>query len=211
MSVLGLPCVHARGNHVHHPRESYHLSRAEVQRRLADVVPNLFDNTWWPWTEGVPGQAGVGDRARPQGQAVQCTHGAALPHPPWVRDLRRGPTSRRHRGRLRCDRRQVYSDPSAWRCKSVIIRIGVGDRGTRPGPAHQWLRTEGYNIVRSANTATKEHGIDVVAEKDGAAVGFEAKGYPSRSYADPRRAHEVKRPPRQPKQATGTARQRWPR
>jgi hypothetical protein len=47
--------------------------------------------------------------------------------------------------------------------------------------------------VRSANTATKEHGIDVVAEKGGVAVGFEVKGYPSRSYADPRRVHEVKK------------------
>ena len=44
-----------------------------------------------------------------------------------------------------------------------------------------------------ANTATKEHGIDVIAARDGQTVGVEVKGFPSRGYADPARAGEVKR------------------
>lgn len=44
-----------------------------------------------------------------------------------------------------------------------------------------------------ANTATKEHGIDVIASRDAQTVGVEVKGFPSRSYADPARASEAKR------------------
>jgi hypothetical protein len=36
--------------------------------------------------------------------------------------------------------------------------------------------------VRTANTASREHGVDVVAERDGTRLGFEVKGYPSRFY-----------------------------
>ena len=55
------------------------------------------------------------------------------------------------------------------------------------------LRADGWRIVREANTATKEHGIDVLASRDGQMVGIEVKGFPSRGYADPARANEVKR------------------
>lgn len=55
------------------------------------------------------------------------------------------------------------------------------------------LTADGWRIIREANTATKEHGIDVLASRDGQMVGIEVKGFPSRGYADPARAHEVKR------------------
>ena len=55
------------------------------------------------------------------------------------------------------------------------------------------LAHEGWLILSVANTATKEHGIDVIASRDGQTVGVEVKGYPSREYADPARAGEVKR------------------
>jgi Holliday junction resolvase-like predicted endonuclease len=54
------------------------------------------------------------------------------------------------------------------------------------------LQATGWTILRQANTASKEQGIDVVAVKDGTTVACEVKGYPSRSYVDPRRAAEVK-------------------
>ena len=50
-----------------------------------------------------------------------------------------------------------------------------------------------WRIVAVANTATREHGIDIVATLNEASVGVEVKGYPSRQYADPARAHETKR------------------
>jgi len=55
------------------------------------------------------------------------------------------------------------------------------------------LAGEGWRILSVANTATKEHGIDVIASRDGQTAGVEVKGYPSRGYADPARAGEVKR------------------
>ena len=46
----------------------------------------------------------------------------------------------------------------------------------------EWLAGEGWTIVRTASTATREPGIDVVAERDGQRLGIEVKGYPSRFY-----------------------------
>ena len=55
------------------------------------------------------------------------------------------------------------------------------------------LATDGWRILSVANTATKEHGIDVIASRDGDTVGIEVKGYPSRTYADPGRTGQQKR------------------
>ena len=46
----------------------------------------------------------------------------------------------------------------------------------------EWLRREGWTIVRTANTASREHGVDVIAEREGTRLGVEVKGYPSRYY-----------------------------
>lgn len=55
------------------------------------------------------------------------------------------------------------------------------------------LATDGWRILSVAHTATKEHGVDVIASRDAQTVGVEVKGFPSRSYADPARASEAKR------------------
>lgn len=55
------------------------------------------------------------------------------------------------------------------------------------------LAADGWRILSVANTATKEHGIDVIASRDGQTVGVEVKGFPSRAYANPARAGEQKR------------------
>ncbi|WP_306750318.1 hypothetical protein [Saccharothrix yanglingensis] len=55
-----------------------------------------------------------------------------------------------------------------------------------------WLAAEGWNPRRIADTASREHGTDVVAERGGMLLHVEVKGYPSTSYADLRRAHETK-------------------
>ncbi|QQQ78024.1 hypothetical protein IOD16_05955 [Saccharothrix sp. 6-C] len=59
-----------------------------------------------------------------------------------------------------------------------------------------WLVGEGWRVLRVADTASRERGTDVRAERAGVGLHIEVKGYPSTSYADPRRAHEVK--PTQP-------------
>jgi hypothetical protein len=57
----------------------------------------------------------------------------------------------------------------------------------------RYLHREGWEIVRSADTARRERGIDIEATKGAEAVAIEVKGFPSRDYADPRRAGEKKR------------------
>ncbi len=50
--------------------------------------------------------------------------------------------------------------------------------------------------MSTANTATRERGIDILAERDGGRLAIEVKGFPSSTYVDPRRAGESK--PTQP-------------
>jgi Holliday junction resolvase-like predicted endonuclease len=54
------------------------------------------------------------------------------------------------------------------------------------------LTDSGWTIVRQADTATKERGIDIVATLGDRTVAVEVKGYPGRGYADPARAGETK-------------------
>jgi hypothetical protein len=55
------------------------------------------------------------------------------------------------------------------------------------------LHREGWKIVRSADTARRERGIDIEAARGTETVAIEVKGFPGRNYADPRRAGEKKR------------------
>lgn len=54
------------------------------------------------------------------------------------------------------------------------------------------LSASGWVIRAVADAALRERGDDVRAERDGVTLVVEAKGYPSRAYADPRRAAETK-------------------
>lgn len=55
------------------------------------------------------------------------------------------------------------------------------------------LTSQGWTVSRTADTATKETGVDVLADKGERHLGAEVKGYPSTEYSDPRRAGERKR------------------
>lgn len=57
----------------------------------------------------------------------------------------------------------------------------------------KWLEAEGWTIVCAADTAGKMRGTDVVAERGCTRLLAEVKGFPSTTYADPRRAGEKKR------------------
>jgi len=54
------------------------------------------------------------------------------------------------------------------------------------------LAGEGWHIEKTANTASREPGIDVLASKGPRWLAVEVKGFPSRSYADPRKAGQIK-------------------
>lgn len=55
------------------------------------------------------------------------------------------------------------------------------------------LVDRGWRILSVKNTASREGGIDVIADRDGLMMGAEVKGYPTVGYADPKRAGEKKR------------------
>jgi Holliday junction resolvase-like predicted endonuclease len=54
------------------------------------------------------------------------------------------------------------------------------------------LAAKGWKIESQANTHSRERGVDLLASKQGIILLVEAKGYPSKSYRDPRRANEQK-------------------
>ena len=56
----------------------------------------------------------------------------------------------------------------------------------------QQLAAKGWRVVAKANTRSKERGVDLHVERDGRTLLIEAKGFPSTSYRDPRRAGEIK-------------------
>jgi hypothetical protein len=73
-------------------------------------------------------------------------------------------------------------DPRAWPWEGEVQRVFV-----------DWLTSHGWVVTSSADTATKAHGVDVVAQHGARALGAEVKGWPSKDYADPRRAAETKK------------------
>jgi Holliday junction resolvase-like predicted endonuclease len=52
---------------------------------------------------------------------------------------------------------------------------------------------EGWEILRVADTRSREGGTDVVARRQGGLLHVEVKGWPSTSYRDPEKAH-LKKP-----------------
>jgi hypothetical protein len=88
---------------------------------------------------------------------------------------------------------------------SVTGREPVPTRMAAPGgPEWAWegdvqnffvafLGRHGWTILGMADTATKQRGVDILAGKGDRLLGAEVKGWPSKGYADVRRAHEAKR------------------
>lgn len=74
------------------------------------------------------------------------------------------------------------------------------------------LIREGWHIDRSADTATREHGIDVIGTETAEAVAIKVKGCPGEGYADPR-AGQASRSGRGPTGSprSGIAARSWPR
>lgn len=54
------------------------------------------------------------------------------------------------------------------------------------------LESHGWEIVSMADTFSRQQGVDLHARRDGRDLLVEAKGYPSKGYRDPLRAHERK-------------------
>lgn len=172
--------------------QRHELTREDVDSQLAGVPPDAIrkhavkvGGTWFPVIQAFEAATGI-----PRSEFISHTarrHLAALgyevagdiqPHPaqPTVRDTQAQPAAPRPRGET------ADLVAGEWHTEANIQAALVTA-----------LAGEGWRILSVANTATKEHGIDVIASRDGQTVGVEVKGFPSRGYADPARAGEVKR------------------
>lgn len=178
--------------------QRYELSRGDVESRLADVTPDAIrkhavrvNGTWFPAIQafevatGIPRSEFISHTARRhlvalgfevagdiESRTTSTTAGPALT----------APSAPLPATGLRRDDSAPAEHGGEWHTEANVQAALVTA-----------LAGAGWRILSVANTATKEHGIDVIASRDGQTVGVEVKGFPSRGYADPARAGEVKR------------------
>ena len=100
---------------------------------------------------------------------------------------------------------QSPSSDSAPTTEAVSAQHGDPRRewhweGNVQGAMVDHLIAQGWSIVSAADTATKEAGIDILAERDQSRLAVEVKGYPSDRYVSGKRRGE-KKPTRPPVQA----------
>lgn len=173
--------------------QRHELSRDDVESRLADVAPDairkhavMVNGTWFPVIQAFEVATGI-----PRSEFMSNTarrHLAALGY------------------EIAGDVEPRTAPPVVHSAVKPAAAASPRDPEEPAGLAGEWhteanvqaslvtaLAADGWRILSVANTATKEHGIDVIASRDGQTVGIEVKGFPSRGYADPARANEVKR------------------
>lgn len=168
------------------------LTRDQVDSRLAGVAPEPIrkhavhiNGTWYPVRQafgratGLPGEDFTSQTARRHLAALGYQVHGQIEH-------RTDPTAPHDEdeqfdqdGESLAPRRTL---DEAWHTEANVQAAVV-----------TWLAGAGWRIARVADTATKEHGIDVEAARGNERVGIEVKGYPSRTYADAARAGQVKR------------------
>jgi len=165
----------------------HELSREQVDERLAGVVPDSIqkhavriNGTWYPVRQGFGVATGLPGREFTS--HIARRHLAALGYELHgeIEQRDAGPV-RTPAGGLNQVKERAGADES-WHTETNVQAAVVTA-----------LIEAGWSIVSVADTETKEHGIDIVASRDEDAVGIEVKGYPSRGYADPARAGEIKK------------------
>lgn len=168
------------------------LTRDQVDSRLAEVVPGPIlthcvrvNNTWYPVRQAFGLATGL--------SGLDFTSHTARRHLAALGYELHGEIDHRS-DPLRV---VVAARPSADDPSSAGEGRPVGEswhtEANVQGAVVTWLASQGWRVLRVADTATKEHGIDVEAVAGDQRVGIEVKGYPSRMYADPARAGEAKR------------------
>lgn len=171
----------------------YELTRADVENRLTNAVPDAIrkhavkiNGTWFPVIQAFEVATGI-----PRSQFISHTarrHLAALGYQVAgdAESRTAAPTARTESMAGAAQTSAAPAEPSAlpgdWHTEANVQASVVTA-----------LAAEGWRILSVANTATKEHGVDVIAARDTQTLGVEVKGFPSRNYADPARAGEAKR------------------
>ena len=163
----------------------YELSRATIETRAARVTPEpisehavLVDGRWFPVKQVFEVATGLARSSFTSHEARR--HLAALGFDMRGEVARRTPEGGEKSGHSRSTSPGGPAEDDWAREARVQASVVAA------------LRGEGWRIVSTADTATKERGVDVIAEREGGRVGIEVKGYPGRGYADPTRAGETK-------------------
>jgi hypothetical protein len=158
---------------------SYNLTADDVRRRLRDIQPEpvrrlgvRVDATVYPVRQAFEAATGI-QRAEFNPHTAR-RHLAALGF-----EVVGEPTSR--------DETPPATGPAEddWHTEARIVEILV-----------RHLTATGWYVQSVADTASRQAGVDIMANRPGQTVAIEVKGYPSRHYADPARAGQVK--PTQP-------------
>lgn len=180
---------------------TYELTRSEVEARLAGVRPRALgthgvrvNGTWYPVRQAF--EVGSQIPAVLFNSHTARRHLASLGFE--VRgDIRHRDGSTSQAGGkpvTRFDRsaqsEAIGSEDEPWHTEAHVQAALV-----------RALLRNGWHILSQADTATREHGIDVVAARGDVVAGIEVKGFPTTTYADPRRRGEVK--PTQPSTQAG--------
>ncbi len=176
--------------------QRHELTGEDVEARLVEVAPDAIrkhavrvNDTWFPAVQAFEVATGI-----PRSEFISHTarrHLAALGFE-VAGDVEPRTTPLPAAGAAA----PVPAAPAARPTAAAPVELGGGEWHTEANVQAALvtaLAGEGWRILSVANTATKEHGIDVIASRDGLTVGVEVKGFPSRNYADPARAGEAKR------------------
>lgn len=174
--------------------QRHEISRFDAETRLAGVCPSSIsthavkiNECWYPVRQafgiatGIPTDSFNSHTARRHLQALGFEIRGEIAH----RDVH---TSQRNRGPSR-SLSEAPADGS-WHTEANVQAALISA-----------IEAEGWRVLSQADTATKARGIDVVASRGEVTVGIEVKGFPARTYADPRRAGETK--PTQPSTQAG--------
>ncbi len=169
--------------------ERCELSRAVVEARLSDVEPEmirehavLVSGTWFPVKQAFEVAVGV-----PRSEFISHTarrHFVALGF-----DVRGKITSHHAASAVATERGK---HPARDESSAVHVGKEWHTEANVQAAVVTALAQARWKVRSVADTATKERGIDVIAERGGLTVGVEVKGFPSRTYADPSRAGETK-------------------
>jgi Holliday junction resolvase-like predicted endonuclease len=174
--------------------QRYELAREDVEQRLADVAPDAIrkhavrvNGIWFPVIQafevatGIPRSEFISHSARRHLAALEFEVAGEI-EPRAEAELPRPRAGYAPVIATSRDLKESRQPSEEWHTEanvqaSLVTAMAAG----------------GWRILSVANTATKEHGVDVIGSRDSQTVGVEVKGFPSRSYADPARAGEAKR------------------
>lgn len=178
--------------------QTYELSRSTVEVRLAGVRPRTvgthavrINGVWYPVRQAFEAATGI--------SAALFNSHTARRHLANLGLEIRGDVQHRDGSASPAPERTLLQ-PTAGTASTVADDYWHTEARVQAAVVTA-LRANGWQILSQADTATKERGIDVVASSVDHVAGIEVKGFPTKTYADPRRQAQTK--PTQPSTQAG--------